>query len=298
MILGVTYAFVLTTSSFDGRSASQTVLVTPVSTGSAQVSLTSPFTRFSAGSKLVVSATISANYPVTSVWSLHDSTGVLVPFASLTSQIRMFSASDAASRIVFPLSIGAEVLSPGTVYTFRFTSYPTGNSKLQSFSEIVMTSNSNPSGGYLSSTPTEGNALETQFLIASPGWTADAGSFPLSYKFAYRVSMAASYLTIATSSLRPFSTSTLPSGLSSENSLITLQATATDIFAAFSDAATTVKVTLSVATNVTDILSSRLSSAFALKDVSLAFETINNVSIKDELMYFTISLLSAMLSVT
>ena len=283
MIVGVTYAFLLTTSSPDGRSASETVLVTPVSSGSTQVSITAPFTRFSAGSKLVISAAISADYPVTSVWSLYDSIGVPVPFVTLTSKMQSFSAADANNRILFPLSTGAGVLLDGTVYTFRFTSYPTGNPKLQTFTEIVLTSNSNPSGGYLSSTPSEGNALETKFLIASPGWTADVASFPLTYTFEYKQYAAASYLTLTTSSIRASTSSTLPSGVSSENSMVTLQAIATDIFTAFSTATTAVKVILRAGTNVTEILTSRLSSAFALNDVSLAFETVNNVSMNGEL---------------
>ena len=283
MIVGLTYAFLLTTSSPDGRSASETVLVTVVPTGSTQVSITAPFIKFSAGAKLVISAAISADYPVTSVWSLYDSIGTPVPFASLTSKLQTFSAADATSQIVFPLSIWAGVLLDGMVYTFRFTSYPSSNPKLQTFTEITLTSNSNPSGGYLSSTPSEGTALETKFLIASPGWTADVASFPLTYTFEYKQYVAASYLTLTTSSIRASTTSTLPSGLSSEDSMITLQATATDIFTAFSTARTAVKVTLSAGTNVTDILASRLSSAFALNDVSLAFETLNNVSMNGKL---------------
>lgn len=207
-----------------------------------------------------------------------------VPFTALTSISKSFSAVDAENSITFPLSIDGGVFPAGVAYSFRLTAYPVGNAKLPTFTEIVLTANSLPTGGYVSAVPSAGDALVTQFTISSPGWTADVSSFPLSYSFAYRLSSATTYLTLAASSLRAFTTSTLPAGLASESSLITLQGTAVDIYLSYGTAKSTVSVTLSANTNVSHILSSGLSSAFSSGDVNLAFQTVNNVSHKSHLI--------------
>ena len=278
MSFNTTYAFVVGVSSRDGRSASQTVTVTPTSTGSAQLSITTSFTKFNSGSKLVVNGYLSATYAVTSVWSVYDTLGVPVPFTALTPITKSFTASDASAQITFPLSIAAGVFTGGGLYSFRLTAYPTSDSKSQTFTQIVLTANSPPTGGYVTALPTVGSALVTQFVVSSPGWTADAANFPLSFSFAYRLSSASTYLTLGASSLRAFTTSSLPAGLSTERNLITLQSQATDIFLSFGSATSTVGVTLSATTNVSLVLTTGLSSAFSSGNINLAFQTVNNVS--------------------
>ena len=76
MTLGVTYAFLVKVTSTDGRRDDQIILVTPIASGSAQLSITSSFTKFNAGSKLVVNGYLSATYAVTSEWSVMDALGV------------------------------------------------------------------------------------------------------------------------------------------------------------------------------------------------------------------------------
>lgn len=277
MSLDTTYAFVVVVISLDGRRDSKTVLVTPVFAGSAQLSITSPFTRFNAGSKLVVNGYISADYAVTTEWSVLTSSGLSAPFKALTSKVKSFSAADAASQISFPLSIDAGAFAGGSTYIFKLSAHPSGNLKLTTFAEIILTANSPPTGGYVLPTPIRGNALVTKFLISAPGWTADASNFPLSYSFAYTLSPASSYLTLAASSLRAFTTSTLPAGLYDEEDLVTVEGRAIDIFMSFGVATATVAVTLSPTTNVSHILSTGLASAFVSGDINLAFQTVNNV---------------------
>lgn len=277
----------VTVSTRDGRSSSQSVLVTGVFSGSAQLSITSTFVRFNPGAKLVLNSYLSATYEVTSSWSVSTSLGVPVPFTALTDKSKSFSSQDALNQIAFPLSIDAGMFTGGVAYSFRLTVSPTANSKIATYTEVVLTANSPPTGGYIYSTPASGTALVTSFQIASPGWTADVSVFPLSFSFAYRRSLSTLYLTLAAPSLRAFTTSTLPAGSTSDG-LIIVQGSAADIFLSSSSATGTVAVSTSASTNITSVLTSGLSAAFASGNLNLAFQTVNNVSIQ----YYAAFLLS------
>ena len=278
MTLNVTYAFTILVSSSDGRYASQTVQVTPSFSGSAQVSITSLFTRFNPSSKLVLNSTLSATYAVTSTWSVSTAHGVSFPFAALTSQTKSFTVGDAEAHVNFPLGADSGTFSAGNAYTFRLTVYPAQDTSHSTFTEMTLTANAAPTGGYISSSPSSGSALVTQFLLSSPGWTADAASFPLSYTFSYTLSPASPYLTVAAMSLRTFTTTTLPAGLSSQGSNVTVQAKATDIYLSLSTATTSVRVTLSATIDISAILTSSLKSASDNGDINLTIQTVNNVS--------------------
>ena len=278
MTLNVTYAYTVSVTSSDGRSASQTVQVTPSFPGSAHVSITSLSTRFNPSLKLVLNSTLSATSQVTSTWTISTADGVSFPFASLTSQTKSFTAGDAVARVNFPLSVDSGIFSGGKVYTFRLTVHPAMDMSRSTFSEMILTANAAPTGGYLSSSPNSGSALVTQFLLFSPGWTADAASFPLSYTFSYTLSSASPYLTVAASSLRAFTTTTLPTGPSTQGSIVTVQALVTDIYLSFSTTTTPVRVTLSAATDVSEILTTSLKVASDNGDINLMVQTVNNVS--------------------
>lgn len=272
------YTYVVIVTAADGRYATQSVFVDPVVAGSTQPSITTSSTRFNIGSRLVLSGYLSGNIAVRSVWSVFSS-GVSVPITTSTQTSRAFSASQVQGQIAFPLSINSGVFFGGVSYTFRLAAYSTNTSiSAVTYSEVVLTANAPPTGGYLLSSPTVGKALVTSFSIASPGWTSNAANFPLSFSFSYRLSALASYLTIAVPSTRPSTTTTLPSGLSTENYTITLQGEVTDIFAALSAASTSVSVTLSPQTNISHVLTSTLNSAFSSGNINLAFQTVNNVS--------------------
>ena len=273
------FIFTVTVSSLDGRSARRTVSVTPLSSGTVKLSITSSSTKFNAGSSLAIIGSVSATYPVTAVWSVLDSLGNNVSVTALTPTTSYFSQSDTSSQITFPFSLPAGVLIGGRVYSFRLTAHATGGSAEQSFTQVTLTANPPPTGGYVSSSPQSGSALVTQFVISSPGWTADAANFPLSFSFAYRLSAASPYLTLAAPSLRAFTTSTLPAGLISQSNLLTLQGHAADIYGAFGAATGTVAVQLNTSTNVSHVMRSGLLNAFSSGNVNLAIQTVNNVSL-------------------
>ena len=283
----VTYAFTVAVSTHDSRSASQTVTITPTFVGSAQLSITSLYTRFNPASKLVLDGYISANYMVTSVWSVSDALGVAVPITSLTSLSKSFSVAD-ASYINFPVSVNGGIFTGGSAYTFRLTVFKTDDATIKAFTEIVLTANAAPTSGSIVSLPTAGSALVTQFLLSSPGWTTDAANFPLSYAFSYRLSPLSTYLTIAASSLRAFTTTTLPPGLTTESNIVTVQAQISDILLSSSTSVTPVQVTFTRTANVTKILTNSLATAFATGDVNLAIRTVNNVRVSLLMSFFSL----------
>ena len=205
-------------------------------------------------------------------------TGCGSPYHIAHISSKSFSAQDASAQINFPLSVNGGIFFGGNADTFRMTVSPTDSSQIKTFTEITLAANAAPTSGKILVSPANGTALVTQFLMSSPGWAADASSYPLSYAFSYRLSTAAAYLTIAASSLRAFTTTMLPAGPLSEGNMLTLKTQITDIYLSFSTTTTTARVTLSAATNLSNILTASLTSAFATGDVNFAIQTVNNVS--------------------
>ena len=77
MTLGYIYNFLVAVSAVpaDGRVASATVAVTPVISGSAQVSITSAFVKFNPASTLAVYGNILADFAVNASWSVLTDSG-------------------------------------------------------------------------------------------------------------------------------------------------------------------------------------------------------------------------------
>ena len=252
--------------------------MTAAPTGTAVPTITSSLTTFNPKSKLVVNGHISGTTAVTAEWSVFTPLGVPVPFIAQTPSSQQFAATDALSNILFPISLDGDTLFGSRAYIFRLTSYATSDPGMKTYTEIVLIANSRPTGGYLYSVPLAGNALATNFLISAPGWTTAVANFPLSFAFSFTLSARSPYLTLAASSLRAFTTSTLPAGLSTEDSMVTLHVEAVDIFSSYGEANTTARVSVITSTNISNILTSQLQSAFSSGNVNLAFQTVNNVS--------------------
>ena len=272
------YAFLLLVTSLDGRIATKTVLVTPAFTGSPEVSIVSLNDQFNAGSKVVLEGFLTASTTVTSVWNVYTSLGELVPFEALTPTFKKFSASEASSQLTFPLSVGAGSFVGGRTYTFRLTTYSTEETTKSTFSELVMTVNGPPTGGYASVFPSTGDALVTKFYISSPGWTTDSANFPLSYSFAYTTSEVTPFLTLSTSSPKAYSLTTLPAGLDNLKNVLTVQGEVMDVFFASVAATATTTVYYNPAANISKITTDTLETAFLSSDVNLVYQTVNNVA--------------------
>ena len=271
MSLNAVYAFTVVVLSKDHRSDSRTVIVRP-SIGTAQLLITSSFTRFNPSAKLVLESINSADYAANFTWSVLTALGAPVNIVSLTT--KSIAAFDDFLPISFSLSVIGKSFDPGMAYIFQLTAPSTVNAAHTIFSQIILTANSAPTSGRIVSSPKNGSALVTQFALASPGWIADAGSFPLSYAFSYTVFGASAHLTIAAPSVRPYTITMLPAGV------IILQTQVTDIYLTLATEKTIVNVTSAPAlSKVSHILNTSLTIAFAVGDINLAIQTVNNVSI-------------------
>ena len=272
MSLTKVYAFTVVVLSMDNRSDSRTVIVSP-SQGTAQLSITSSFTRLNPSAKLVLASSISADYPVDFTWSVLTALGAPLDVPSLTNKLISFPGSAELSAISFPFSVIGGIFSPGKAYIFQLTASSAGDAANTTFSQITVTANLAPTSGRIVSSPTNGSALVTQFTVSSPGWTTDAASFPLSYAFSYGMLNTSANLTIAVSSLRPYTITMLPAGV------IILQTQVTDVYLTLATAVKIVVVTPAPAVNVSHVLIASLATAFAAGNINLAIQTVNNVSI-------------------
>ena len=277
MTVGTIYAFSVVAFNDRGDTDSRIVKVTCTSANGPEVTITSTLERFNCRAKLVLTALLTSTSPVTSSWTVLNNMGVSVPFSALTPTVQNFSATNSITRVPYSLGIGSDVFAAGKSFTFRVTAHSLDSPKVTSFAEVVLIANSPPTAGYIFCTPSSGFALQTVFLLLSPGWTTDSASFPLSYSFTYRLSPASVYLTISTRSLRAFVTSSLPAGLSSLNSTLTLQIEAADVFFTSGTATTEVVIT-DASPDMPDYLKNGLQSAFFTGNVDLAFQSVNNVS--------------------
>ena len=278
--LGTIYVFVVEVSA-RSLSDSKTVTVTPVPANSAEVTISSTSTVFNPKSKLILTGYISSISAVSAVWGVFDTMAVAVPFTSLTPVTKIFKESSGvtATQIIFPISLSADSFSAGQLYTFRLSASSIG-SAVQSFADITLVANSAPTGGRLVTSPSSGVALQTLFLLSSPGWAADSSVYPLSYFFAYRCSSYSVYKTVAAMSLRAFAYSHLPSGsISTDESIsnkVQVQVEVQDTLFSFNVATTYVSVTQG-AVNVSSYVQQNLKDAFFEGNIDLAFQTINNV---------------------
>jgi hypothetical protein len=278
MTLQTTYAFVVVVSSLDGRSDSKTVLITAVYTGGVKLFLNTSLTRFNPGSKLILPGRLFAPFAVTSFWSVLSPLGVSLPFQALTSTQTNFSFDSTENYISFPVAYIEGTFTAGSSYSFRLTAYPVGNPEQGTYSEITLKANSPPTGGYLVAAPSNGTALVTQFMISTPGWTAEAENLPLSFSFSYTVSELSRYLTLASSSLEAYTTTTLPPGLSALQHVITLRSRATDYLLSSATAAGNVSVTLDTSVDLSKTLNSSLTAALAVGNINQIYQAVNNVS--------------------
>ena len=229
-----TYSFKVVVLTPDGRSDSKVVAVTPTEDSDVRVSINSTIIWFNPDSKLILYGYLTSKKALTSTWSISTPLGVSVPFTALTSLKKDFSSADTQSKVPFPLSIVGDVLSGSKSFIFKLAAYPIGFPSAVTYSQISLIMNIPPSGGYVESYPATGDALITPFTITSPGWTSDAANLPLTYSFFYKVAKQSSDLALSSPSLRAFTVTTLPAGLSVVNNTLAIKSTARDIYSSLS----------------------------------------------------------------
>ena len=282
LAIGSIYSFEVVVSSTDGRSGSKSVRVTTTALRTIVPSISNNYVRFNVDTKLILNGFISGSEAVVSQWRVLTQDGVNVPVAARTPLSATFSKEDVILKAAYPLSVSAFSLRGGTIYTFRITAAPQATPALTTYTDITLYANMAPAGGYISTSPKTGDALMTDFLVMANDWATDAGSLPLSYSFAFRVSTVSAYLTLATSSLKSYIISTLPAGLLALDDYVTLRGKISDIYSATSTATGSVQVRYNAALNVSSYLESSLSTALAYGNIDQLYRTINNVSWLDD----------------
>ena len=312
--MNYSYSYLLSAVAYTttGRSSSTvSVSVVPVAAGSPVTRISSSLQKFNVDSNFSLSGFVSASYDVDVAWSAYIG-GSNVSFVAYSASRRTIAASKVSGSSAFPftLLVGANSFTAGASVTFRlFAQLATtpasaasasrtrtrkrrhdsgmievdldllaDSSSLSSYSEISIVANAAPTGGSLSSTPSNGYGLSTAFTIMSTGWTDDPSDYPLAYTFRYALSAASPSLTIQSLTTSSSVSTHFPAGLSSENFALTLTCVVYDYYNATANAATTVKVETDTTVDVSSYLSSGLTNALASGDPDTALQTMNNAA--------------------
>lgn len=276
---GTNYLFKLVVTSLtDGRQDSTTISYSPSVSGSVYVSVTSLAKKFNIDSTLLLSGYMKAKVGVTASWSIFCTGNPIKVSTNLTQITQSFTSAQAMARISFPLAIAPYSFIGGATYTFRLFAQPPNLPQFASYSEVSLTVNMPPINGYVTVSPTTGNALETVFSISSIGWVDDSTDYPLQFLFSSQAAPTAPALTIAAPSTKPYSSSTLPPGVLSQGYYIKVIGAASDIYSASANTSVNVFSKLSPKTDVGAVLTSALSTSLASSNHDATFATVNNVA--------------------
>lgn len=213
--LNTVYKFLVTVRSKDGRSASQTVSITGLLAGSPVVLSYNTALKFSLTRPLVIPGSLTSNVSTIATWTAISYGYPASLDRAYTQTTRTFTASQLKNTISYPLAVLPFSFIGGRTYTFRLTAssvlYPTQTS----VTEVTMTANSPPVGGYLLVTPVTGYALDTLYSMVTSGWSDDAADYPFSYNFAYELAISnlIPALALTVNSPLPYAKSALPPGL-------------------------------------------------------------------------------------
>eukprot|EP01034_Spumella_vulgaris_P047558 gene47558-biopygen38364 len=192
---GVTYSIAVKVTASDGRTDSKVVVVRnlavasvpttdtttspPTYTGTSTY-VSSSYGKFNADNQVTVFGYVKADYAVTAQWTASIG-GTDAAFSSFTPQLTNFTATEASSKISFPLAIPGSTFVTGSQVTFRIGANMQGVSttSLYSYSEITLAVNAPPSGGTITSSPMKGVPLMTTFALLTTGWSDDPSDYPL-----------------------------------------------------------------------------------------------------------------------
>jgi hypothetical protein len=282
------YQFFVVAQSRDGRSGTANVTINALGPEvDTEVQIISSVKKVNYDHKLEVTGTLSASYDLDAQWSAYID-GFPTAFKSLTATTSSFSVgeltSDPNSPIGFPIAIDRNVLSPGSLVTFRLTAdrqdskLTFGTSKYASFCEVTVLINAPPSGGSFKVDPTEGEGLTTLFSMLAPSWSDEVDDLPLLFSFLYRVTSSAPYLQLQAKKGITVVETLLPQGVVSADYVITATAIIFDTPGASVNMSANV-VVVPVEIDYLAYLQANLdTSGSSVIDTSVAAATINNVA--------------------
>ena len=213
--LNLLYNFMVTVRSKDGRSATQTVQISGLLAGSPVVTSYNTALRFSLARPLVIPGSLTSNVSTLATWTAVSYGYPASLERAYTPISRTFTPSELKNTINYPLAVLPYSFIGGRIYTFRLTASSTLFPSQISVTEVTMTANSPPIGGYLLVTPDTGYALDTLYSMITSGWSDDASDYPFSYNFAYELAISnfIPALALTVNSPLPYAKSALPPGL-------------------------------------------------------------------------------------
>jgi hypothetical protein len=261
--------------SLDTRTATASISVYFMSSDGPKVtiSFSSPasLTHISVSSKISVFASVELeSMPILCVWSFDDSTTTVPSSLSLSSialtatRTAVPASSDFGSSTLLNLVIGPSLLPSSAQLTLALTcSFVNVSSEaLKSVSTVQISSNTPPSPGAFTVSPTSGASLSTVFAFAASAWSDGDGDYPLKYEYGFVSPTDGTFVVIASRSLTVYATSTLPPGLKSDSCAVDAQLNVYDLVGAFTESQLTVRV------NNTLFVSASSSSAMESINVS------------------------------
>lgn len=267
------YSFTVQATSLNNRYATTSLSVQPTLTG-VYITLSVSKSKFNTEEVISLSGSISANYAVTTEWTVYFSDQPLT-LSQLTPAITTFTAAEASSGINVPVAFAANSFTQGRTYSLRLTAYPTSDRSSSSYSECSITINSPPSGGSIVVSPPSGVALSTSFLFSARLWITSPDNYPLEYQFSYQSSSSSPMLAISSKSFLTYSKTVLSA---SSSGSVTAIVNVYDSYSASASSTTTVSVTNDPSTNLTALLASSLSSSLNAGDTDKALQAVNAVS--------------------
>ncbi len=162
------------------------VTITPLSTP-----------KVSPSEQLTLVGAVLTTLPVSLNWTVSP------PVIDLDDSTVVYGSRHSPALVIRP-----NVLTPGSVYTFRLTA--TDTLAQEGFAEIVVKVNTPPMSGTFEVSPT-GGTITTPFTLSCEGWTDDPEDLPLSYSFYARVDSGPELILSSLSTLNTITT-VLPPG--------------------------------------------------------------------------------------
>ena len=163
---------------------------------------------------MLIVGSVTANDSMLVLWTAYYNSLPVPLDRAYTALTKVFTAKEMSVTANFPLAILPNTFVAGRTYTFRLSAYSPVNTALLGHTEMVLTVNSPPAGGRVTTFPKKGSALATDFTMTATGWSDDLSDYPLSFLFAYQIAKSdlIPALILAAFSPRPYTVSLLPPG--------------------------------------------------------------------------------------
>ena len=235
-----------------------------VTTSSAQpiVTFFPTQTNYDPAKNIVIGCTIVSGQSIRAKWHSDD-----VELEEV-SDTRLVRSVGTGVDFLFQLSIAEQLLSQGRQYVFQLLISPsaTGDDFALN-SQIEITVNDAPSGGWLSIAPSlMGYALNTSFFLNAIAWDDEPSDYPIKYLLTSYSESPSVATVLKTSTEIPYVTTFLGQGLFSMQYVVTCVAAVSDIYGTTAMSITTVQVYPILSNDIVSLAGLYLSQALSLYD--------------------------------